>query len=125
MPLLKKKHREELAEWGYTVVPGILSEDDCQLYIQQYVDWIEHSFDQGAFPYTRHSLISGHITWAGTSHGQAHHMGSHITWIGTSHGQAHHMGRHITWTGTSHGQAHHMDRHITWTGTSHITWAGK
>ncbi|XP_076452055.1 uncharacterized protein LOC143287717 [Babylonia areolata] len=60
MPLLTDKNREELETSGYTVVPGVLSEDDCQLYIQQYVDWIENNFDQGSFPYTRRGIIHGY-----------------------------------------------------------------
>ena len=55
--MLKQKHREQLKEKGFTVVTGVLTEEECQHYIQEYINWIENNFDEGVFPHCRNSII--------------------------------------------------------------------
>ncbi|KAK7094040.1 uncharacterized protein [Littorina saxatilis] len=66
MALLKPRHRDDLRRQGYTVVKGVLTEEECTQYIQEYRDWIKDNFDEGLFPHCSNSLIQrysiGHLS---------------------------------------------------------------
>ncbi|ESO82538.1 hypothetical protein LOTGIDRAFT_101308, partial [Lottia gigantea] len=47
---------EDLKEKGYTVVKNVVDESDCDVYIQQYKDWLKQ-FKNGAWPVNMHSCI--------------------------------------------------------------------
>ncbi|XP_076451336.1 uncharacterized protein LOC143287275 [Babylonia areolata] len=59
------ENRQELADKGYTVIPDVLSQTECQGYIRQYQQWLSTNFSQGEFPLSAHSLVQryaiGHL----------------------------------------------------------------
>ena len=67
--MLTDANRRELETKGYTVVPSVLSRDDCDKHRSQFDDWIAQ-FKNGEWPISAHSLIqryrTGHMepTWA-------------------------------------------------------------
>ncbi|KAL8569721.1 hypothetical protein ACOMHN_007244 [Nucella lapillus] len=60
-----EENRQELQDKGYTVIPDVLTDQECQQYIRQYQDWLSANFADGEFPLASHSLIQryavGHL----------------------------------------------------------------
>ena len=58
----------ELDEKGYSVIPGVLTSEECDAHIASYRDWLG-KFGKGDSPFQRHSIIQsyriGHFqaTW--------------------------------------------------------------
>ncbi|KAL5014722.1 hypothetical protein ScPMuIL_008992 [Solemya velum] len=50
---------KELDGRGYTMIPGILTETECDTYTNQYKSWIDQ-FGQDDFPHSRNSVIQGY-----------------------------------------------------------------
>lgn len=63
------ENRKELEVKGYTVVKNVLTEEECDIYINQYKVWLKSNFAPEEFPNTVHSLVQrysiGHLepTW--------------------------------------------------------------
>lgn len=59
-----EENRKDLEEKGYTVVKNVLTEEECQTYINQYKEWLADNFPS-TFPHVAHSLVQryqvGHL----------------------------------------------------------------
>ena len=66
--MLTDDNYKDLKVKGYTVVPGVLTHEECDLAIAEYQEWLSQ-FKDGEWPYSAHSLIqkynTGHMhpTW--------------------------------------------------------------
>ncbi|KAK3089675.1 hypothetical protein FSP39_005533 [Pinctada imbricata] len=66
--MFTQRNRQELEDFGYTVVPGVLSHSECDSYIKEYNDWIKQ-FKNGKWPQSKSSLIFSYnvgnldVTW--------------------------------------------------------------
>ncbi|CAG5117812.1 unnamed protein product [Candidula unifasciata] len=66
--MITQENRDELQEKGYTVVPGVMTEAECDNQIASYRKWL-NTFPPGTFPQCKFSLIQryriGHMepTW--------------------------------------------------------------
>ncbi|XP_045210095.2 uncharacterized protein LOC123561651 [Mercenaria mercenaria] len=58
--MICSRNIKELEEKGYTVVPGVISQDECDTYIEQYHKWLT-IFD-GKWPKSEFGLIRGYNT---------------------------------------------------------------
>ncbi|XP_025080234.1 LOW QUALITY PROTEIN: uncharacterized protein LOC112555880 [Pomacea canaliculata] len=60
-----EENRKDLEEKGYTVVKNVLTEEECQTYINQYKEWLADNFPSSTFPHVAHSLVQryqvGHL----------------------------------------------------------------
>lgn len=63
--MLTDQHYKELEKNGYTVVPGVVSPEECDAAIRQYREWLSQ-FKDGSWPRSfngiLHSYNSGHMT---------------------------------------------------------------
>lgn len=55
--MLTDGHRQELEEKGFVVIPGVLTEADCDRYIASYREWLSQ-FKDGEWPRSKSSLIN-------------------------------------------------------------------
>ena len=57
--MLTDQHREDLEKKGYTVVPGVVSPEECDAAISQYHEWLSQ-FKDGAWPNNFNGIIKGY-----------------------------------------------------------------
>lgn len=55
----REKAVSELEDRGYTVIPGVLTETECNTYIGQYKSWVAQ-FGKNDWPNSRNSVIQGY-----------------------------------------------------------------
>jgi hypothetical protein len=59
--LVTERHTDELRKYGYTIVKNVVTEKQCNIWVEEYKQWLAQ-FDENEWPFTAHSLLQRYNT---------------------------------------------------------------